>query len=124
MADIIITNNLCVRGKYSIDYSVDYMDAPPLEILIRARDYIHKGHKLLTHPMSGSIKHGYAPFKSILITCETGPFDYESLKLIEDSIAIYKTFPLHLTNGPGHITEDFKEIDCSLINEALRKHIH
>ena len=65
---LIVTNNDKVVNKYSSSYNVEYVDKEGIyEVLIRVRDLIHNGYKLLTHPMSGSLKSNQTPYKSILI---------------------------------------------------------
>ena len=56
MADFfIITNNEMVRDKYADQAQVEFQPVHYTEIMRMARDYIHSGHKLLTHPLAGSI---------------------------------------------------------------------
>ena len=79
-----------------------------LKILYIARDKIHEGHKLMTHPLSGSIKPGQTYYKSIVITKDKGDLDTESLKIIESSIAVAES-----------MLKDFQLIDFELIKSGM-----
>lgn len=124
MDSIIITNNILVYEKYKDLYKVEYLEEYTyIDILEYVRDKIHIGHKLITHPLSGSIKPNETPYKSIIISKEKGQLDYDSLKIIEDSIATGIKF---INNKPTpHWTErvlnDFREIDLSLIENAINR---
>lgn len=85
------------------------------------RDYIHKGHRLLTHPLSGSVKPKETPYKSIIISQSATALDIKSLSIIEESIACYHRFCER--EIPEHTHKDFMEIDCSLIMNAMNKKI-
>ncbi len=54
------------------------------------RDKVHEGHELATHPLSGSVKPNETPYKTIMISEKKGVLDFNSLKIIEDSIATAK----------------------------------
>lgn len=93
-----------------------------MDVLIVARDYIHKGHILLTHPLMGSIKPNETPFKSVAISEKCGNMvELDSLMYIEKSI---ETVIKMLKNKPlrewkESILEDFRVIDCDLIYNAF-----
>jgi hypothetical protein len=54
---------------------------------------IHKGAKLITHPLMGSIKPNETPFRSIIVSEGEGTsLDIESLVIIESSIASAEKF--------------------------------
>ena len=85
---LIITNNSMVKEYYESSYEILFIDGQYREVLVQARDRIHNGHKLLTHPLSGSIKPGETPYKSLVISKEAGrSLDINSLELIESAIA-------------------------------------
>ncbi|MEG1971911.1 MAG: GrdX family protein [Oscillospiraceae bacterium] len=116
---LIITNNPLVNNRFKENYEVELCDCSYSDILIKVRDLIHAGHKLLSHPLSGSIKPNETPYKTILVTKSAGSLDFDSLRIIEDSILTCRKFGtnrFHLTEG---ICEDFMLIDLSLISGAL-----
>ena len=54
--DILVTNNPLVLANFEKEFRIEFVDASLLDIFLLVRDYVHKGHSLLTHPLSGSIK--------------------------------------------------------------------
>ena len=120
--NIIITNNPKIAEEMaSKNICVSYFEqADFMEILYKARDIIHLGYKLLTHPIVSSIKPYETPYKTIVLTYNNGEIDLESIELIENSIELSKNFldkpRRKLTKS---IDEDFRFIDYELINGAI-----
>ena len=130
----MVTNNILAKNRLLGAFEVEYCDISYLEVLVLVRNYIHKGHRLLTHPLSGSVKPNETPYKSVVISAEAQSLDTESLSIIEESIACYKKFAAHkkVTLGrpqqscgydflaynkvPESVLKDFMEIDCSLVS--------
>lgn len=123
-APLLITNN-----QKSIDAAKDKMTCEFLpqgtymEVLLAARDKIHAGHKLLSHPMAGSVKPNQTPFRSIVLDGAVSPASecWESVELIEKSIAAAEKFFTcrALPLWPEKIREDFRTIDLSFIQNFI-----
>lgn len=125
MSVILISNNPLVKSDLnkSLEYAIDieYYDIDYLEILKKVRDKIHIGHKLLTHPLSGSIKPNETPYKSIVISSSKSNLDNDSLSIIEGSISTTVKF-LNDMKTPlwrDEILKDFQIIDFTLIKNAI-----
>ncbi|WMJ77772.1 MULTISPECIES: GrdX family protein [unclassified Sedimentibacter] len=122
MNKIIITNNSKVFKKYYSFCEVIYMEnGNYMDVLEMTRDLIHTGCKLLTHPMSGSLKPNQTPYKSIIVSGNKKT-DYESVVLIENSIEASKKF-LKFKQTPlwnEKIKDDFKTVDLSLIENVVK----
>ena len=88
---LIVTNNPLVKEKIEGNYNIDFVDGGILDVMEKLRDMIHTGSVLLTHPLSGSIKPGQTPYKSVMIHIVKGNVDADSLLMIEDAIANYKS---------------------------------
>lgn len=118
---IFITNNLLINEKYSKDYIVDYYDEQFIKILEIVRDKIHFGHKLITHPLSSSLKPNQTPYKTILITKNRSNLDINSLMIIENSIQTTQKFLKDrvISNWNEVELEDFQIVDFDLIEGAL-----
>ena len=120
--NIIITNNPKILEEISDkNIEISYFEqADFMEISYKARDVIHLGYKLLTHPIVSSIKPYETPYKTIVLAYNNGEIDLESIELIENSIELLKNFldkpRRKLTKN---IDEDFKLIDYKLINGAI-----
>ena len=82
-------------------------------------DLVHEGYKLLSHPLSGSIKPNETPFKSILISAVKEPLDYQSVEIIENSIVTCDKFKVKFPVLPEQVRKDFQLLDCTLIKSAL-----
>ena len=122
MGNILVTNNPMVCEKFAnlvemiYDENFSYLD-----VLIYVRNRIHANHELLTHPLSGSIKPNETPYKSIMISPQKKDMHFESLSIIEDSIAAYRKFA---ANRPTpvwteKILKDFQLIDYDIIHDSV-----
>jgi hypothetical protein len=122
MKKVLITNNPLVNEKYSKDLQIEYYEISYIEILKKVRDRVHKGSKVLNHPLSGSLKPNETPYKTIMILDGLGQTDLESVLLIENSIATAEKF-LKDKNTPQwneKILKDFQIIDLSLVESSIK----
>jgi len=117
---ILLTNNILVKEKYGKEIEVKFYEESLCELLFRVRDFVHIGHKLLTHPLSGSIKPNETKFKSVLISKEKSSekTDLESIQIIENSIGLVKNFPAY--EIPNEHFDHLRQIDLILISGAIR----
>lgn len=122
MDKIIITNNNLVQQEYYEKFEKLFLDGfTYLQVLEYVRDKIHQGHKLLTHPLSGSVKPNETPFKSIIISKKQIVMCFTDLSIIEESIASTKRFMNNQVTPlwSEKILDDFRIIDLSLIENAM-----
>lgn len=122
MKRTIVTNNDYVRDKYKDDFEIIYIDKVDnyTGVLQKARDLIHEGYKLLTHPLSGSVKPNETPFKTIILEKGTG-LDQDGLIIIEEAIATINKF-LNIEKTPDYnerVIDDCKVIDLSIIDNTI-----
>lgn len=122
MNKIIITNNSKVYEKYKNQYEIIFLETGLyMDVLNCARDKMHLGYKLLTHPMAGSLKPNQTPYKSVIIENNNGMADSGSIILIENSIEAANKF-LKIKSTPKwteKILSDFKTVDLSLIENVI-----
>ena len=115
--DILFTNNPLAAAQYQDVLGVEFIESSLVDVLIRVRDHTHRGHTLLTHPLTGGIKPNDTPYKSVLVSGARGEIDEQSVRLIEDCVLIARGFP------PRHIPErylqDLQTVDLSLIRSAV-----
>lgn len=120
---ILVTNNDNVVQKYQQSVASVCVQQSYFDVLIKTRDLIHSGHKLLTHPLSSSIKPNETPYKSIVLSSGKNKLDSDSLLIIENSIATFKKFEQNVKSYTSQYTqailEDFKTIDLTIISSAL-----
>lgn len=121
MGKILITNNPLVKEQLSEYINVEYYETNYLDILKKVRDRVHLGHKLLSHPLSGSVKPNETPYKSIIISSNKGNLDCDSLIIIEGSIATAEKFLRNFKtpNWSEKILLDFQTIDLSLVKDII-----
>ena len=122
MKRTIVTNNDYVRDKYKDDFDMIYVDKVDnyTGVLFKARDLIHEGYKLLTHPLSGSVKPNETPFKTIILEKGTG-LDQDGLIIIEEAIGTINKF-LNIEKTPNYnerVIDDCKVIDLSIIDNTI-----
>lgn len=100
---------------------VEFYQTSYIDILQKVRDKIHKGHKLLTHPLSSSLKPNETPYKTILISQKTGSLDMDSVMAIENSINTTLKFIKDKKTPQWNesILKDFQVIDLSLVESIL-----
>ena len=119
---IVVTNNLMSNENFNNKYITDFIDGSTLDVLKKVRDYIHKGHKLLTHPLMSSIKPNETPYRTVIISKNVnGDIDVDSLKYIEEGIYSTEKFTkkFGIPEWNKRILEDFQLIDYDLIHHAL-----
>lgn len=114
---VIITNNPLVYEKLKDKYEIQFFDGSYLDVLLKVRDLVYKNHKLLTHPLSGSIKPKETKYKSIAIEKKETALDNESCALISNAIEVYKKF--NVLEFPDSMLFDFQLVDLSLIASGL-----
>lgn len=118
------TNNPLVRDRLSACLPVVYRELTFLPFLVSLRDEIHQGSILLSHPLSGSIKPGETPYKSVLMAAgREGSLDLDSLHLIEEAISTSKKLmarhPRQVELLSDSVKKDFQVVDLTLIASAL-----
>ncbi|MEI3220421.1 MAG: GrdX family protein [Lachnoclostridium sp.] len=116
---IVVTNNPLVVQNLENSREIIYKDVSYEGILQETRDRIHKGHVLLTHPLSGSVKPNETPYKSILISQQRGDVDADSLKLIENAIQACRKFVMKADKYKPEVYQDFQLIDWTLLESAM-----
>jgi len=124
MSCLIITNNPQVPERLP-HLEVLSVEGSVLDLYTRVRDFIHKGHALITHPLSGSLKPGKIPYKSVVLAGERQDLDLISLQLIESSIETYhNTFSRSAQNIKNGMLKDYATIDLSHLEAALESLKH
>ena len=123
---IVVTNNVLCRDRYQDTCRVEYQeDWTYLDVLLRARDLVHTGAQLITHPMAGSLKPNQTPYRSVVLG--TGTMEdkepLEDVMLMENSIDSCQKFlrGRPLPNWPEDIKKDFRTLDLSFIYGAMAR---
>lgn len=119
---VIVTNNPLVEQKEGDTHSVEFFEASFRELLIHVRELVQDGHRLLTHPLSGSVKPKETPYKSVLLSsrCETP--DPSSMALIQRAVEACDKFEDKASKYQKYrpeVLEDFQVIDWRLIRSGI-----
>jgi len=120
----IITNNFKVNERLADQAEIEYYeDLSFVEILIKVRDYVQNGYRLLTHPLSGSIKPDETPFKSVMIE-KYHTTDFDSITIIANAIEKAEVMMREskVKEYTDKLIDDFSEIDYGLIKSGLQSH--
>lgn len=116
----VLTNNPMVRDAAVPGADTVYKQCGFRQILREAELFVASGHALLTHPLSGSVKPGETPYKSMLLesTAREG-IDPESAQLISNAIAACSKFADRLSAYGPETLHDLQLVDKALIDSAL-----
>lgn len=107
---------------------VSFLNVSSYGVLLAARDFIHKGWVLLTHPLYGNLSPSKNPYRTLLIknphTESSHPLSchVESLKLIEEALSVYSPYASYeFLFDADHVPlrNDFAWIDVELMRESL-----
>lgn len=120
----IITNNEKVRDRFENTLPVEFVeDHSTYETLLYViRDKVHAGDKLLTHPLSGSVKPNETPFKSVIME-KGNSLDNQSLSIIEAAIATMKKFQ-SMEKTPQwteKVMDDFRVVDLDIMTNTIER---
>jgi hypothetical protein len=115
---IIITNNPLIVAK---TVQCNYMKGSLKDVLIKGRDYIHSGYKLINHPLYGSLKPNETPYRTLILYSDNSKnnLDFKSLELIENAILSTEKFHFDSKFYSKEILNDFQVLDYSLVESAL-----
>ncbi|MCL2605175.1 MAG: GrdX family protein [Defluviitaleaceae bacterium] len=127
---IIYTNNPAVRDRYAS--LVRFIGGDASAVFTAVRDAVHLGARIISHPLSGSVKPWESPYKSpyksVAVSLPAGSadnrsaVDFQSLRVIEDAMR----FPSEIRgvfNTDESTREDYRIIDLDLITNALEGNI-
>ena len=116
-----ITNNPLVIEKGL--KNTEAVTGDTLSVLLAVKNYILNGHKLISHPLTSSIRPDISPYKSILLTnSAASEVDSESLILINNAVEytknLLKTHTIPVKWDKKSL-EDFQFIDMDIINNLI-----
>ncbi len=118
---ILITNNSVVEEAFEGKIKLIHVETHK-DVLIKARDYVYEGYKLVTHPMASSIKPNQTPFRSIMVMPKGSDDNNDDIILIEEALENYRKFERDKAATDWYRKEtdnDFKLIDYYLIEDAI-----
>ena len=117
MREMIITNNPSVVEKYPD--KVLFIDGSVENVLVKARDMVHKGHDLISHPLPASLRILFSPYRSVIIGRNNGDINPLQVEIVENSILKYKRH-MDVREVDKENNEDYQTIDLILLESALK----
>jgi len=90
-----------------------------MDVFLAVRNAVHMGARIISHPLSGSIKPNESPYKSVVITVATSKLDIKSLNIIEDAISTLTHLIEKNHNYDESVLDDFRIIDLDLIKSTF-----
>lgn len=118
---ILLTNNDKVVAKFG-DTIKCIMCKNYEEVMIKTRDMVYTGHKLLTHPQASSLKPNQTLYRSVIIYPKEGEDNTEDIMLIEKCVETFRQWQ-NIAKSPEsyleNVANDFKTIDLSVIENVI-----
>lgn len=115
----VLTNNPLVRDMLEGKQEVIYKEISYEDVLREARDRVYRGYRLLSHPLSGSVKPNETPYKSIMIGKRKEEIDVQSVRIIESAIESCRKFVFKSDKYKPEVYKDFQLIDWTLLESAI-----
>lgn len=119
---LLVTNNARIVGHVSTSR---FIEGTAQDVFVAARDLVHQGWRLLTHPLYGNFRPLQQPFRSVLLQKPSlfpAPVDMDSLKLLEEALAFHalpKETSAADAGFASNTLEDLAFLDMELMKESL-----
>lgn len=116
----VLTNNPLVKEQVAPGAEVVFKPCGIKQIFEEAASYVSAGHALLTHPLSGSVKPGETPYKSMILESKAcSSMDAKSVQLISNAIVSCDKFVDKSARYSPQTLDDLQMVDLSLLEGAL-----
>jgi hypothetical protein len=125
---VLFTNNPVIKNEIKNDrFELVFIGGTSLDVLKGARDSVHLGAKLLTHPLYGNLRPYQQPYRTILAEKEreVRTCDMESLTLMERAIEVYQSCLDRLVKPedmPEILRDDYAFVDYELMRESFSRY--
>jgi hypothetical protein len=90
------------------------------DVLVKVRDMVHSGHKLVTHPLFASSRMMFSPFRTVIVGKEQDGVSPEECQIAEESIISYDNLTARRKRQPEH-DGDYAEMDRLLYLASLEE---
>lgn len=117
----IVTNNSKIKESFP-EKDVRLVDTSYIGVLEECRKYIHRGCRLLSHPLYGSVKPNETPYRTVIMAEGEG-LDFQSVELIEDAINTVSKFQndKKTPNWIERVMDDFRVIDLDIMTNTISR---
>jgi len=101
--------------RFAAAFDVDFREgSSAMDVLKAARDMVHLGYRLRTHPVTSGTAPDGNPFMSVVVTAEAGPMDFDSVSIIEGAVGLYVKLG-KIRELPQAALDDFMLINCEML---------
>lgn len=118
-----LTNN---ARLWNISLKATFVEGGPLSVLTLARDRVHAGWLLLTHPLYGNIQPSQQHFRSVLVGLpdEKREGDLGSISILERAIGLYRAEGVNSVKPArrNRHLEDFAALDVYLLRDSMERY--
>lgn len=126
---VLISNNPAFLSLKRQDLEVLPVSGIACDVVIKARDLVHRGWILLNHPLYGNFRPYQQPFRTMLLRSPktnqaVPPVDRSSLTLVENAISVYMSCQdrwIAPDKSFKELYEDCSVLDYELMKETLQK---
>ena len=121
---VLLTNNIKFLEEKGFlnDNSIElnFLEKDYIGVLEEARNLIHSGYELLTHPLYGSVKPNETLYRSLVLK-KSNELDFASLSLIEEAIMTAEKFKKNKQTPlwTEEVKDDFRVIDFDLMSKTI-----
>lgn len=115
-----ITNNPMIIDKGYPDTVI--ISGETLQVLVAVKEEILKGYKLVSHPLTSSIRPDMSPYKTVLLQVDKSVVDTESLSIINSAIEYTESLvnnQIRAYNWDEESLKDFQYIDYDIIQNLM-----
>jgi len=126
---VLVTNN---PQLYHYCTSVHKISGTSWDVFLEARNKIHQGWKLLTHPLYGNFLPSQQPYRSLLLQSPEPSekrvvVDLDSFSLIEEALGVYRSYKdrgtiRQLGTHTPEIEADYATLDLRLLQQSLEQY--
>ena len=125
MKQACITNNrLWLESEHSSKPHFELIAGKPLDVFLKARDYVHLGWRFINHPLYGNFHPAVMPYRTLLLELDPDNkaiVDLLSVDLLEKSLALFREIIVERASS-GEIMNDYAIVDRELMKETPEKH--
>ena len=111
---VVVTNNPLFKGEEG----VLFVEGTFRDVLVKVRDMVYSGHKLVTHPLFASSRMMFSPFRTVIVGKQQGDVSPEECQIAEESIISYDNLTARRRRQPEH-DDDYAEMDRRLYLASL-----
>lgn len=115
-----VTNNPMIIDKGYPNTVI--ISGATLQVLIAVKEEVLKGCKLITHPLTSSIRPDMSPYKTVILQDGGADLNHESLKIINSAIEYTKVLVNNQVRPyiwDEESLKDFQYIDYDIIRNLM-----